>query len=144
MSPIFHCIHALFIQDEAIVKLRFCMKIQWTFWTKWSNLPNGALSKQHIMERTCQFDYLCIQQLFSTELHSKVFTYLLVLQKCKSYRLKLNESKVKKLYCYKPNIFRFFTLSSREPFNIQLLWTQLIFLHICKSLNFFSDILTPL
>ena len=28
--------------------LRFCMKIEWTFWTKWSNLPNGALSKQHI------------------------------------------------------------------------------------------------
>ena len=24
------------------------MKIEWTFWTKWSNSPNGALSKQHI------------------------------------------------------------------------------------------------
>ena len=24
------------------------MKIEWSFWTKWSNLPNAALSKQHI------------------------------------------------------------------------------------------------
>ena len=28
------------------------MKIEWTFWTKWSNLPNGALSKQHISSST--------------------------------------------------------------------------------------------
>ena len=45
----FHYIHAPFIQEEAIFKLRFCMEIEWTFWTKWSNLPNGALSKQHII-----------------------------------------------------------------------------------------------
>ena len=49
----FHYIHAPFNQDEAIfifiaIELRFCMKIEWTFWTEWSNLPNGALSKQHI------------------------------------------------------------------------------------------------
>ena len=44
------------------------MKIEWTFWTKWSNLPNEALSKQHI--RRLSWDHMFLT-IFSKKHHFK-------------------------------------------------------------------------